>query len=97
MGNWKEEANKLYYQEQMKITQIADLLGITRKTISVYLQSQPGFEGEKNRRKVSNSEKRPEYKRNWNKKKRAKASELEAALLKRQHEIDVMVLSYERI
>lgn len=97
MGNWKEEANKLYFVEHLKITEIADKLQKTRKTISEYLQSQQGFKEEKERRKAENADKRPEYKRTWERKNRQSTSEVEVALLKRQHNIDVAVLSYERV
>lgn len=97
MGSWKEEASRLYFVEHMKISLIADKLQKTRKTISEYLQSQPGFKEEKDLRKAENAEKRPEYKRSWERKNRYENSELDNALLKRQHNIDVSVLSHERI
>ncbi len=97
MCSWKEEASKLYFNDHLKISVIAGKLQKTRKTISEYLQSQLGFEKEKERRKAENANKRPEYKRNWERKNRYENSELDNALLKRQHNIDVAVLSYERI
>lgn len=98
MGNWKDEANKLYFTEKLPIIVIAEKLGKTRKTISVYLQEQDGFKEEKERRKAENHAKRPEYKKTWEQTNRgSNFKEDEGAMLKRQHNIDVAVLSYERI
>lgn len=97
MCSWKSEAERLFLIDHQKISDIALKLEKTRKTISEYLQALPGFNEEKERRKVVNSEKRPEYKRNWEQNNRNSPKEDEAAMLKRQHNIDVAVLSYERI
>ncbi len=97
MCNWKNEAEKLFFNEHKKITDIAKQLDMTRKTISEYLQTLSGFTDEKERRKADNQEKRSEYKRTWEQTHRGSYKEDEAAMLKRQHNIDVAVLSYERI
>ncbi|WP_083273307.1 hypothetical protein [Geosporobacter ferrireducens] len=97
---WQEEAKTLFFQEGLKIGKIAETLGVTRKTISTYLTKQPGFEEEKVKRKADNQEKRKVYQKSWVKEKRkrvsAEGSFIEAALLKKQHIIDVMVLSADR-
>lgn len=93
---WKEEAKRLYFVEHKKITEIAEMVGKTRKTISTFLSTQKSFEKEKERRKTENKEKRTQYKKDWEKNRRSERSFIEAACLKRQHEIDVMVLSSER-
>ncbi len=90
---WQDQVKDLYFKEHLKITDIANKLGITRKTISTYLSGCPGFKEEKERRKIENKAKRPEYKKNWDKENRGL---VEAARLKRQHEIDVAVLSSEK-
>lgn len=97
MGNWKGEAERLFFIDHLKISEIACKLGKTRKTISEHLQTFSGFVEEKERRKAANKEKRPEYKKVWEQNNRRSPKEDEAAMLKRQHNIDVAVLSYERI
>lgn len=92
---WKEKTKELYFIEHKKITEISALLGKTRKTISTFLSTQQGFEEEKGRRKAANQDKRAEYKKDWEKK-RNKSNLVEGALLRRQHEIDVRVLSSEK-
>lgn len=92
--DWKEKARDLYFKEHKKITEIADILDKTRKTISTFLSTQEGFENEKARRKVENKEKRAVYKKDWEKKNRQ--GSIDGYLLKRQHEIDVRVLSSEK-
>ena len=91
---WKEKAKELYFIEHKKITEISALLGKTRKTISTFLSTQQGFEEEKERRKIANQEKRVEYKKTWEKKNRQ--GSIDGYLLKRQHEVDVRVLSAEK-
>jgi IS30 family transposase len=92
---WKERANELYFTENKKINEIAETLGKTRKTISTFLSIQEGFQEEKERRKAENKEKRAEYKKDWEKKNRQNSS-IDGFVLKRQHEIDVRVLSSEK-
>lgn len=93
---WQEEAKKLYFIDHKKIIEIAELLGKTRKTISTFLSKQEGFQEEKARRKIKNREKRKEYKIDWEKRKKQERSFIEASSLKRQHEIDVRVLSADK-
>ena len=95
---WKYRAKDLYFTEHKKITEIAKLLNKDRKTISTFLSSQEGFKGEKERKKTENEEKRGGYKKNWENKNRKSGSlgEFEKSILKRQHEIDVMILSADK-
>ncbi len=88
--DWKKEALSLY-KEGHKITTIANRLGKSRKTVSEYINRLPELQKVNAARKEQSEEKRKVYKRNW---KRSAARD--AALLKRQHEIDVMVLSREQ-
>ena len=76
------------------MNEIADTLDKSRKTISTFLSTQIGFKEEKERRKVENQKKRAGYKRDWEKKNRQ--GSIDGYLLKRQHEIDVRVLSSEK-
>ena len=49
-SNWKEKASK-YYNDGLKISDIALLLEVSRQSVSAFLKSQPGFREEKERRK----------------------------------------------
>lgn len=94
---WQAQAEKMYFEEGKKIVEIAKVLGKTRKTISKHLSSLPAFQIEKEKRKAQNQEKRQEYKKDWeDKNRKPRGSNIDGILLKRQHCIDVMVLSYER-
>ena len=100
MGNWQDEAHHLYFKEHKSITEIAGMLDKARKTVSIFLSNQEGFNEEKDRRKTSNQCKRKEYQKSWDQQHRKRQSSeaefISAKLMKRQHEIDVMVLSADR-
>lgn len=91
--DWREKAFHMFFKEHMKIVEISKKLNRTRKTISTFLSAHEGYEAEKERRKKVNQEKRKEYKSNWEKSNRKL---IESACLKRQHNIDVAVLSAEK-
>lgn len=97
MSNWKMEAERLFFIEHQTISDIGETVGKTRKTVSLHLQTLSGFASEKERRKLDNRQKRVEYKKVWQKAYQEIRREEAAALLKRQHNIDAAVLSYERI
>ena len=88
--DWKTEALKLY-QAGIKITDIAKRIGKSRKTVSEYINSLSDLAVINAARKDAGMKKRREYKRDW----KRRSSAVDAALLKRQHNIDVMVLSRE--
>lgn len=92
---WHDKARVLYFDEHKSINDLAELLGKSRKTISTFLCTQANFEKEKERRKAENRGNRSEYKKEWEKKNR-KNNTIDGYLLKRQHEIDVRVLSAEK-
>ncbi len=89
--DWKTEALKLY-QAGSKITDIAKRIGKSRKTVSEYINSLSDLVVINAARKDAGTRKRREYKRDW----KRRSSAVDAALLKRQHNIDVMVLSREQ-
>ncbi len=95
---WQEEALNLFFNQHKKISEIGQTLGKTRKTISVFLSSKEGFKEEKDRRKTENKEKRKQDKEEYEKTKRNTGSlgPYEKSILKRQHEIDVRVLSADK-
>lgn len=94
--DWQNEVKKLYFLECKGIVEISEIVGKTRKTVSTFLSKQPGFMEEKERRKAENKEKRKTYQRNWEKNRKRGIGLVEAAQLKRQHEIDVRILSAEK-
>jgi len=91
--NWNEKALTLY-TEGKKINDIAIELELSRKTVSKYINSLPCsvLEETKRIRKDISANKRKKQKKAY----RDRTSEVEKAQLKRQHEIDVMVLSSEK-
>lgn len=91
--NWNEKALNLYGKGK-KINEIATELKLSRKTISKYINSLPcsTLSLAKDKRKEISSERRKEQKKAY----RDRTTESEKAQLKRQHEIDVIVLSRER-
>lgn len=88
--DWKEEAAFLY-KNNIKVKDIAKALNLSRKTVSKFLNSLSGTDELKKARKEISRIKRQIYKKNY-----AKNNEAIAHMLKRQHEIDVRVLSSER-
>lgn len=97
---WKEKVIILYFQEKLSISEIASKLEMRLPTISEFLSKHPEYAEEKEQRKKVNKERRKEYQRNWDRfnRKRPTSEEsfIEGSLLKRQHMIDVIVLSADR-
>lgn len=93
MEFWNERALNLY-SEGKKINEIAEELKLSRKTISKYINSLPcsTLSQVKAQRKEISIKRRKKQKKAY----RDSTTETEKAQLKRQHEIDVMVLSRER-
>lgn len=91
--NWYENALNMY-REGKKINEIATELKLSRKTVSKYINSLScsTLEETKNIRKGISLNKRKEQKKAY----RDRTSEVQKAQLKRQHEIDVIVLSSEK-
>lgn len=97
MNDWKERANKLFFNDKLNINQISEVLGISRKSISKYLATVEGYKKEKEERKKINREKRREYKREWDRVNRLTVSQkITQDDLKRDHEMAVRILSAEK-
>lgn len=97
-SNWKEKASK-YYNDGLKISDIALLLEVSRQSISAFLKSQPGFQQEKERRKAENARKRRIYKTDRQRIYRAEQGinmQVSAETMKREHELAALELSRER-
>ncbi len=91
MEKWQDEALKLY-KAGKKITNISSLIGKSRKTVSNYINSLECIPPLKEERKKMSMARRKEQKKQY----KDRTSEAQKAMLKRQHEIDVTVLSRER-
>lgn len=90
--DWKDKAVELYKQG-IKITDIAVKVGKSRKSVSKHINSLPDAEKlHENKKKIS-EERHREQKRKW----KDRTTVEQSARLKSQHDIDVRVLSYERI
>ena len=97
MGDWKDKAYMLYFIEHRKINDIAKLIGKSRQSVSAFLNTK-NIDAEKERRKdISKIKQKKSNKANMRRvRTEGKSSLIEYALLKRQHIIDVNVLSRER-
>lgn len=93
MGNWKKVAEEMY-ADGKKINDIAATLQLSRKTVSKYINSLPCsvMTQVKEKRKKMSMERRKEQKKSY----RKNELHFEGVSLRRQHDIDVMVLSREK-
>ena len=96
MNNWKDKAYELYFTEHRKINDIAKLIGKSRKSVSDFLNTKNIAEEKTKRKEVSKNRQRIKNKEHMTKMRKNKNYIIENALLKRQHIIDVNVLSRER-
>ena len=99
MQEWKKEAEKYYFRHHMKISEIVELTGISRQSISEHLKGCPGYKAEKERRKKENKVRRKEYKKEKQRAYREEASitmQITGESLRREHDIAVMILSHEK-
>jgi len=93
----KNQAERLFFEEQKTVPQIADALGKDPKTIRAWLRAHEGYAAEKQRRKLESQEKRKAYQARWARQKtgRLGTPDEEKFILANQHRIDVAVLSRE--
>jgi hypothetical protein len=98
--NWKQEAERLFFDERLSIVKVSDSLGISIKSISAHLNSLPHYKSERERRKKANAD-RSGYYRNYRRKSRAAKNcainyNACADTLKKDHITAVRILSRER-
>ncbi|MBQ7974593.1 MAG: helix-turn-helix domain-containing protein [Clostridia bacterium] len=91
MAQWRETAFELFFSEHLKIIQIADIVGVSRQTVSSYLKECADFEKEVEWRKRQHADTRRYKKMIF-----MRDSRTEAAVLRREHEQAVRELSAER-
>lgn len=97
MKDWEKEARKLYVEYGLSVSEVAVCVGKSRKSVSVFLNTLGDeMKSAKAARSVQRAEKRRENARERMRKARQQVSAVDVALLKRDHEIAVRVLSAER-
>ena len=97
MQDWKQKAEKHFFESHMKMGDIAALTGISRQSISAYLKNLDGYEEEKEYRKKETSRKRREYKTEKQREYRAAVPmDVTVETMRREHELAAMELSHER-
>ncbi|OUQ56344.1 hypothetical protein B5E58_10880 [Tyzzerella sp. An114] len=95
--NWREQAEALFFIDKKSIKEISVEIGVSRKSISKYLNSLTTYNDERNYRKIINQKKRKEYKRNWDSENRAnRYSVIDKDTIKREHIMAVSILSREK-
>lgn len=97
---WKEQTEALFFIEHLNITEIAQIVSKSRKTVSKYLNSLEQYENEMKWRKEQSNIRRKESKIKYNKVYKQKGCDFESQydkdILKKCHIEAVTVLSHER-
>ncbi len=97
MNNWKDKAYELYFTEHKKINEISKIVGKSRQSVSAFLNTKNILAEKEKRKTASRIKQRESNKANMRKVRRnIDSAFVESALIKRQHIIDVNVLSRER-
>ena len=97
MNNWKDKAYELYFTEHKKINEISKIVGKSRQSVSAFLNTKNILAEKEKRKTASSIKQRESNKANMRKVRRnIDSAFVESALIKRQHIIDVNVLSRER-
>lgn len=97
-ASWQDKAEE-YYRDGLKITDIEALLGVSRKTVSVYLKKLPDYEKIRAERKKALGMKRRQYKTEKQRTYRRESNSIYAVThetVRREHELAVMELSREK-
>jgi len=75
-----EIVKKYYFEDKLKIVEIAKILGVNKSTVSRVLKQFSEFEKEKERRKKENEKRAKEWRNEYKKQKRNEEKEEEEAL-----------------
>lgn len=96
--DWREAAESLFFVEKKSIVEIAAEIGISRRSLSAYLHSRPGYAAERQRRKTENAEKRKAYQQEWDRTHRpgGRYDAITGETMRREHELAAMILSREK-
>jgi len=87
-----ELVRKYYFENKLKIVEIAKILGVNKSTVSRALKQFPEFEKEKERRKKENQEKAKQWRNEYKKQKREQYDE-DYELVLKTHREDAAALS----
>lgn len=79
-----ELVRKYYFEDKLKIVEIAKILGVNKSTVSRVLKQFPEYHQEKERRKKENQEKARQWRNEYKKQKREQYDE-EYEMLKKSH------------
>lgn len=94
---WKKDAFRMFFQDGMGISDIADATGVSRQSISAFLKKQSGYGREKQKRKEISAARRKEYKKQKNREYRCAARDVVTAeSMKKEHDMAAAILSRER-
>lgn len=97
MDGWKMRAKKLFFDEKRSLQEIAEETGISRQSISAYLNTLPEYQKERKERKEKNAIRRREYKKEKNRQYREEyRNRITPETIRREHDIAVMILSHEK-
>jgi hypothetical protein len=95
---WKQQAEALFFSDHMKISVIADVVRVTRQTVSAHLSCHEKYKSEMDYRKTQSAKARKEYQRQWDRDNRPSniSHKITAESLRREHETAVRILSSEK-
>lgn len=99
---WKEQALHLYFNEHLRISEVAEKVGKSRQSVSALLKSSELFETEKSLRKQESAKRRKRQQFLWDKKNRSplnvSADGIDVVYegVKREHRMATAELSRER-
>lgn len=97
-NNWHEKADRLFFTEKLKISEIAVITGVSRRRVSERLRKNEGYEAERKRRMEENAQRRREAKREYDKKRRKTLTDwaVTAETMRIEHDTAARILSYEK-
>lgn len=97
-SGWQDKAEE-YYRDGLMIVDIEALLGVSRKSISVYLKGLPDYEKIREGRKKEAVQKRRQYKTERQRGYRLRDNSIYAVTqetMRREHELAALELSREK-
>lgn len=94
---WRQQAEESFFSGHLSIVDIAALTGVSRKSLSAYLRTVPGYEKERQSRKAANAAGRQAYKNQKNREYRAAGLGcITPETIRREHDMAAIILSREK-
>ncbi len=94
---WREKAGSLFFDGRKSIAEIEKELQVSRRSVSGFLRSCPGYQKERERRRQEHAVRRKEYQREWDRKHRPfSAGAVTGETVRREHDLAALELSRER-